>query len=159
MVHNIGGKSKYVKISDHGYGFGHIKREPEADGLSIVKIAPNENDQISKQKSSEEDDWSESESDGEQPGPSGTSTGPDLKFQKSSRYMPNIIKIYIPYESVQKSTRCNIYFLIRDWLIFDQSGSWKMAGFLIFHQNYNFLYFIKKISIFRKKNDCNQFFL
>jgi len=32
--------------------------------------------------------------------------------------------------SEKNSTGCNIYFLIPDWLIFDQSGSWKMAGFL-----------------------------
>jgi len=30
----------------------------------------------------------------------------------------------------KNSTRYNIYDLIPDWLIFDQSGSWKMAGFL-----------------------------
>ena len=61
----------------------------------------------------------------------------DVRSQISSRYRSKAFRyIYIWFESVKKTlpdgigSRCNIYFLIPDWLIFDQSGSRKMAGFL-----------------------------
>ena len=50
------------------------------------------------------------------------------------KYLPGIGQrhsdIYMVRISEKNSTGCDIYFVIPDWLIFDQSGSRKMAGFL-----------------------------